>query len=286
MVAGDDGVPSFVRQCIDIIEKKGAPLSPSPPHTCSSITLPPTHLLLNFIIPLMLHTTPLPLLPPHTHIHSLTRTQHWKLRVCIECQGKRRTVLHFKKRLMKVGRKSAALNFRVVESQSTTTKMLIRVNTWTPTGRSSQEKESGLGKDGGMGITPYPRSIIEHQLVVRREVICIISTGHNIDSFKEEIGISTHNAYKFGEVTINFQSWCYIVSSRRDLCVIVVFPSLDFNLDVASLGYYENVISSTLKAFFKLLPEPLISDEAASKILAVNCECVCVCCTVMPKYRK
>lgn len=37
--------------------------------------------------------------------------------------------MHFKKRLMKVGRKSAALNFRVVESQSTTTKMLIRVNT-------------------------------------------------------------------------------------------------------------------------------------------------------------
>jgi len=39
---------------------------------------------------------------------------------------------------------------------------------------------------------------------------------------------------------------------------------------VASLGYCETVISSTLKAFFKLLPDPLISNDIAAKILVVN----------------
>jgi len=49
------------------------------------------------------------------------------------------------------------------------------------------------------------------------------------------------------------------------------FPA-DSNLDVSSLGCCETVISSTLKAFFKLLPDPLISNDIAAKILVVNCE--------------
>ena len=103
------------------------------------------------------------------------------------------------------------------------------------------------------------------------------STGHNKIASRRKI--STHNAYEMREVTVKCLSCTSnVVSSQRDLCVIVVFPSPDFNLDVASLGYYENVISSTLKAFFKLLPDPLISDEVASKILAVNCECVVLYC--------
>ena len=47
---------------------------------------------------------------------------------------------------------------------------------------------------------------------------------------------------------------------------------LDSTLDIGSSGYCENAISSTLKAFFKLLPDPLISDDIAAKVLVVNCE--------------
>ena len=35
---------------------------------------------------------------------------------------------------------------------------------------SNQEKGDGLGREGRMGVTAYPRSTIEHQLVIRREI--------------------------------------------------------------------------------------------------------------------
>ena len=46
----------------------------------------------------------------------------------------------------------------------------------------------------------------------------------------------------------------------------------DHGLDINSLGFCESAISSTLKAFFKLLPEPLISNDIAAKVLVINCE--------------
>ena len=44
----------------------------------------------------------------------------------------------------------------------------------------------------------------------------------------------------------------------------------DCQLDVAGLGLCETAISSTLKAFFKLLPDPLIPNSVASAILDIN----------------
>lgn len=50
------------------------------------------------------------------------------------------------------------------------------------------------------------------------------------------------------------------------------FISADPTLDITTLGYFESCISSTLKAFFKLLPEPLVSNELASQLLVINGE--------------
>ena len=47
---------------------------------------------------------------------------------------------------------------------------------------------------------------------------------------------------------------------------------LDPKVDIASLGYFDACISSTLKAFFKLLPEPLISNDLATQLLVINCK--------------
>ena len=55
--------------------------------------------------------------------------------------------------------------------------------------------------------------------------------------------------------------------------VYTCFISADHNLDINSLGYCDAAISSTMKAFFKLLPDPLISDDIAAKVLVINCEC-------------
>ena len=65
------------------------------------------------------------------------------------------------------------------------------------------------------------------------------------------------------------------------MCDLWSFPASDSNLDLASAGYGENAISSTLKAFFKLLPDPLISNDIAAKILDINCECACNCVGVV-----
>ena len=53
-----------------------------------------------------------------------------------------------------------------------------------------------------------------------------------------------------------------------------LFSAADHDLDINSLGYCEAAISSTLKAFFKLLPDPLISDDIAAKVLVINCESI------------
>ena len=49
--------------------------------------------------------------------------------------------------------------------------------------------------------------------------------------------------------------------------------SLDNNLDIESLELCETAISSTLKAFFKLLPDPLIPDTVAAMMPVINCKC-------------
>ena len=49
--------------------------------------------------------------------------------------------------------------------------------------------------------------------------------------------------------------------------------SLDNNLDIESLELCETAISSTLKAFFKLLPDPLIPDTVATMMPVINCKC-------------
>ena len=48
--------------------------------------------------------------------------------------------------------------------------------------------------------------------------------------------------------------------------------SADSTMDVTALGLCETSISSTLKVFFKILPDPLIPDSTAAKILEVNGE--------------
>lgn len=51
-------------------------------------------------------------------------------------------------------------------------------------------------------------------------------------------------------------------------------PTPDHTLDIASLDMFESAVSSTLKAYFKLLPDPLISESVAAQLLVINCECV------------
>ncbi len=63
-----------------------------------------------------------------------------------------------------------------------------------------------------------------------------------------------------------------------DLCtrlwVGVSYPSPlpDTNMDITTLGLCVSAICSTMKAYFKLLPEPLIGDSIAARILVVNCK--------------
>ena len=46
----------------------------------------------------------------------------------------------------------------------------------------------------------------------------------------------------------------------------------DQTLDLASLNVYETAVSSTLKAYFKVLPDPLVPESVAAQLLVVNCE--------------
>lgn len=65
----------------------------------------------------------------------------------------------------------------------------------------------------------------------------------------------------------------YRVSGKKDACLFLQDQyDQDFQLDVASLELCETTISSTLKAFFKLLPEPLISNYIAAKVLDINAD--------------
>ncbi len=49
-------------------------------------------------------------------------------------------------------------------------------------------------------------------------------------------------------------------------------PLTDHELDFTSLDIYESAVSSTLKSFFKLLPNPLIAESVAAQLLVVNCK--------------
>jgi len=70
---------------------------------------------------------------------------------------------------------------------------------------------------------------------------------------------------------------CVLVFSSP-MCSVLpcmcVFGGLcsDPTLDIDSFDLNQTAISSTLKAFFKLLPDPLISNAIASQILVINCE--------------
>ena len=48
-------------------------------------------------------------------------------------------------------------------------------------------------------------------------------------------------------------------------------------MDIKPLGVCVNALASGLKSFFKLLPEPLISESVGNQLLTVASKCVCVC---------
>ena len=86
-------------------------------------------------------------------------------------------------------------------------------------------------------------------------------------AFQEKVDQGTKD-YRINIIVVTVQC-CNIVITKFQFS-LVLFS--DPNLDISSLDYQESCISSSLKAFFKLLPEPLIPNETASQILAINCE--------------
>ena len=50
------------------------------------------------------------------------------------------------------------------------------------------------------------------------------------------------------------------------MCLSCADPTLDIT------EFQGSCISSTLKAFFKLLPEPLVSNDIAFQLLVINCK--------------
>ena len=74
--------------------------------------------------------------------------------------------------------------------------------------------------------------------------------------------------------------FCYKTNLKKvsiiGKCIVTITtsPAPDHNLDIGSLGMFESAVSSTLKAYFKLLPDPLISENVAAQLLVINCECV------------
>ena len=54
--------------------------------------------------------------------------------------------------------------------------------------------------------------------------------------------------------------------------IVVLLLHAESEMDVAALGLCETAISSTLKAFFKLLPHPLIPNGISTKVLDTSGE--------------